>query len=124
MKRAVGNSIKKEVYNSASSAVKNVGKGQSREEKFTFGTLPQNLTELKALPEAFLDSAFKAAALTLAALCRYGESTDDLNQVNLPDPVATELECLRRRIVMLENKLHQLTEIQEENQKGNEHEDL
>jgi len=55
---------------------------------------------------------------------RYGESTDDLNQVNLPDPVATELECLRRRIVMLENKLHQLTEIQEENQKGNEHEDL
>lgn len=55
---------------------------------------------------------------------RYGESTDDLNQVNLPDPVATELECLRRRIVMLENKLHQLAEIQEENQKGNEHEDL
>ena len=55
---------------------------------------------------------------------RYGESTDDLNQVNLPDPVATELECLRRRIVMLENKLHQLTENQKEEQKGNEHEDL
>ena len=55
---------------------------------------------------------------------RYGESTDDLNQVNLPDPVATELECLRRRIVMLENKLHLLTENHEENQKGKKHEDL
>ncbi|MEE0742321.1 MAG: serine O-acetyltransferase [Emergencia sp.] len=52
---------------------------------------------------------------------RYGESTEDLNQVDLPDPVATELECLRRRIVMLENKLNQLNK---ENQKGNEDEDL
>lgn len=51
---------------------------------------------------------------------RYGESTEDLNQVNLPDPVATELECLRRRIVMLESKINQLTN----DQKGKEHEDL
>ena len=51
---------------------------------------------------------------------RYGESTEDLNQVNLPDPVATELECLRRRIVMLESKLNQLTN----DQKGKKHEDL
>ena len=51
---------------------------------------------------------------------RYGESTEDLNQVDLPDPVATELECLRRRIVMLERKINQLTN----NQKGNEHENL
>lgn len=46
---------------------------------------------------------------------RYGEETEELNQVNLPDPVAMELECLRRRIVMLENKLYQ---------RGNEDEDL
>ena len=52
---------------------------------------------------------------------RYGESTEDLNQVNLPDPVATELECLRRRIVMLENKLNQLNK---QNQKGNEDENI
>jgi len=39
---------------------------------------------------------------------RYGESTDDLNQVDLPDPVDVELECLRRRIVMLENKINQM----------------
>ena len=52
---------------------------------------------------------------------RYGESTEDLNQVNLPDPVATELECLRRRIVMLENKLNQQNKQEE---KGNEDENL
>ena len=32
---------------------------------------------------------------------RYGESNDELDQVDLPDPVDVELECLRRRIVML-----------------------
>ncbi|MGN0659768.1 MAG: serine O-acetyltransferase [Emergencia sp.] len=47
---------------------------------------------------------------------RYGESTEDLNQVNLPDPVATELECLRRRIVMLENRISQLTKEAERKQ--------
>lgn len=39
---------------------------------------------------------------------RGGQSTADMNQVDLPDPVAVELECLRRRIVMLENKLKEL----------------
>lgn len=38
---------------------------------------------------------------------RYGQSTQDLNQVDLPDPVAVEIECLRRRIVTLENMLRQ-----------------
>lgn len=55
---------------------------------------------------------------------RYGESTEDLNQVDLPDPVATELECLRRRIVMLEHKLHQLNEEKDHSEKGKEHENL
>lgn len=31
--------------------------------------------------------------------------TEDLNQTDLPDPVAVEFECLRKRIVMLENRL-------------------
>lgn len=34
--------------------------------------------------------------------------TEDLNQTDMPDPIAVELECLRRRIVMLENKLREL----------------
>lgn len=34
---------------------------------------------------------------------RNGKPTSDLNQTDLPDPVAVELECLRRRVVELEN---------------------
>lgn len=36
---------------------------------------------------------------------RGGNKQQDLNQTDLPDPIAVELECLRRRIVMLENRL-------------------
>lgn len=36
---------------------------------------------------------------------RANKKTEDLDQTDLPDPVAVELECLRRRIVMLENRL-------------------
>lgn len=44
-------------------------------------------------------------------------TNEDLNQVDLPDPIAVELECLRRRIVLLENKLR-------EKEEGTENEDL
>ena len=33
---------------------------------------------------------------------QYGKITDDLDQMNIPDPIAVELECLRRRVVELE----------------------
>ena len=33
--------------------------------------------------------------------------TQDLDQVDLPDPVAVEIDCLRRRIVTLENRLRE-----------------
>lgn len=36
---------------------------------------------------------------------RGDQRAEDLNQVDMPDPIAVELECLRRRIVLLENKL-------------------
>ncbi len=45
--------------------------------EFTFDRLPANAEELKALPEADLSSPHKAAALTVLALIRYTESTDD-----------------------------------------------
>ena len=38
---------------------------------------------------------------------RNGQSTQDLNQVDMPDPVATEIECQRRIIVTLENRLRE-----------------
>lgn len=37
---------------------------------------------------------------------RGNQKAEDMNQIDLPDPVAVELECLRRRIVSLENKLN------------------
>ncbi|WP_245157166.1 serine O-acetyltransferase [Anaerovorax sp. IOR16] len=46
---------------------------------------------------------------------RGNQKAEDLNQVDLPDPIAVEMECLRRRIVMLENKLR-------ETEKGKVHE--
>ena len=40
---------------------------------------------------------------------RYGKSTtQDMDQVNLPDPVAVEIECLRRRIVQLEHIIREM----------------
>ncbi len=39
---------------------------------------------------------------------RGDQHVEDLNQVDLPDPVAVELECLRRRVVMLENRLRSM----------------
>lgn len=47
---------------------------------------------------------------------RGNQRAEDLNQIDLPDPVAVELECLRRRIVSLETKLNEL--------ERNTHEDL
>ncbi|MDD2216074.1 MAG: serine O-acetyltransferase, partial [Eubacteriales bacterium] len=39
---------------------------------------------------------------------RGDQKAEDLNQVDMPDPIAVELECLRRRIVLLENKLSKI----------------
>ncbi len=39
---------------------------------------------------------------------RYGTSTADMNQINLPDPIAIEMKALRRRIKSLESQLGEL----------------
>lgn len=39
---------------------------------------------------------------------RGGFATEDMNQVDIPDPIAVEMECLRRRIVSLEHKLRKM----------------
>ena len=75
LKRQAESSIKREaskvVNSTVNSAVQSVGKGKNRSETFTFSALPTNVNELRALPEASLDSAFKTTALTILALCRY-----------------------------------------------------
>ncbi len=68
--------LRRETSKVVSDAVKTVGKGRNHTEKFTFKTLPTSVAELQALPEASLDSAFKTAALTLAALCHYEQDPD------------------------------------------------
>ena len=40
---------------------------------------------------------------------RFGESTSDINQINLPDPVNTEMEILRRRLEFMEERVEKLT---------------
>ena len=49
---------------------------QNETKSFVFPALPGTLAELRALPEASLDSPYKTAALTIAALCRYGEDRE------------------------------------------------
>ncbi len=39
---------------------------------------------------------------------RGNQHADEMNQVDMPDPIAVELECLRRRIVMLEGKFRDI----------------
>lgn len=92
LKRALGNSVKREVVNTVNNAVKSIGKGRNHSEKFSFAILPLNADEMKRLPEASLDTPFKTAALAVAALCRYGENPDDaiemLNFLKGPEPVS------------------------------------
>lgn len=57
---AIGNAVKQ--------GVSNLG---NKSETFTFTALPESVEQLKALPEASLDSPFKTAALTVCALCAY-----------------------------------------------------
>lgn len=75
IRRQAASSLKREVTQEISKAVNNAaqsaGNGKNYTETFTFVSLPKCVSELQALPEASLDSAFKTTALTLAALCNY-----------------------------------------------------
>ena len=74
--RSAGNALKTETAKAVNNAASSVGKGKNHTESFTFAALPTNVTELQALPEASLDSAFKTTALTIVALCAYEKDPD------------------------------------------------
>ena len=76
LKRMALNVLKKEARNAVNKAAQNIGKGRNHTEKFTFAALPANVDELKALPEAKMDTAFKTTALTILALSRYESDPD------------------------------------------------
>ena len=67
-------------------------KGEKQQVKITFEKLPENLDELKALPEAKLQSPFDTVALTIAALCNFEKNPDAvfemLEFLNGPDDVS------------------------------------
>ena len=67
---------RKAVNKAVNNVVQNIGKGRNHTERFTFATLPASVEELKALPEAKLDTAFKTTALTILALNRYETDPD------------------------------------------------
>lgn len=91
--KSAGNAIKKETAKVVSNAASSVGKGRNHSESLTFSALPNSLSELQALPEASLDSAFKTTALTIAALCAYEKNPDAciemLNFLKGPAEVST-----------------------------------
>lgn len=78
---AVGNAVKQ--------GVSNLG---NKSETFTFTALPESVDQLKALPEASLDSPFKTAALTVCALCTYAADKqigiEMLNFLKGPKPLS------------------------------------
>lgn len=59
---------------------------------FEFASLPQNVEELKAMPEANLSTPFEAAALTVLALIQYPNNADAslemLNFLKGPQPLS------------------------------------
>ena len=67
-------SIFDSIFNNNGDSVPNTPESGSF--SFTFAALPESLDELKALPEASLDTPYKTAALTVCALCAYAASPD------------------------------------------------
>ena len=92
-KKTAGEALKNGFKKEADRAVSSTGKGENRTESFTFTALPNSLAELKDMPEASLDSAFKTTALTIAVLCAYEQSPDAciemLNFLKGPAEVST-----------------------------------
>lgn len=68
-----------------------VGRGKNETQTFVFQSIPKTLEELQKLPEASLDTPFKATALTVLALCAFKENEEEcfkmLDFLNGPDAI-------------------------------------
>jgi hypothetical protein len=100
---AVVSNISQAVGGAVKSAVSNIGQAGKERVDFTFTELPSNLAALQALKEAALTTPYQTAALTVAALCRYGDSTHDaiemLNFLKGPQALSGhEVQFLRDRL--------------------------
>ena len=93
--------LKGTVSDVAKAAREAVGSG-NQTETIVIGKLPESLDELKAMPEAAMDTPFKTAALTVCALCVYGAEPsigiEMLNFLKGPRPLSEqELSFLKDR---------------------------
>ena len=77
------------VQSAVGTAVSNLG---NQRETFTFSTLPESAEQLRALPEAAMDTPFQTAALTVCALCAFAADqavgTELLNVLRGPRPLS------------------------------------
>ncbi len=106
LKKAATDALKSNVSSATRKAMNNVTTATSnainkaftpKESKtFTFEALPNTLDEMKALPEATLDTPFKTAALSVCALCTFGENRavakEMLNFLKGPSPLTPSEE--------------------------------
>lgn len=85
-------SLKKAALKAASEKLEEmVDKAIYKDEVFEFSKIPETLEELKALPEANLDSPFKTASLTVVALYVFSKNKSEgekmLNFLKGPSPL-------------------------------------
>ena len=78
-------------------------KAMSKKETVVFETLPQNIGELRGMPQASMKNPFEVAALVVAVLCRYEESQQDaldmLNFLRGARPISPyDIQFLRDRL--------------------------
>ncbi len=99
------NKAAQEIGNAVGGAVQNaVNNGGKETVSFTINELPENVEQLKALPESKMDTPFKTAALTVCALCAYAADKDKgiemLNFLKGPQPLSTyEIQFLKDRFM-------------------------
>lgn len=91
--------LKNKAQTAAQTAINNLG---NQREKFTFTALPENVDQMRTLPEAAMDTPFKTAALTVCALCAFAASqevgTELLNYLRGPRPLnGQDISFLRDR---------------------------
>lgn len=87
--RKVKTALRNEVKDASDSLKKAIA---TKSKTVKFAALPNNVDELKALPEASLKDPFDVAALTIVALCRFAEDRDAsvemLNYLRGPRPLS------------------------------------
>lgn len=69
--------LKNKAQTTAQSAVRTAARNLgNQQETFLFSALPESVEQLRALPEAAMDTPFRTAALTVCALCAFAASQD------------------------------------------------